>query len=59
MIIRYENHKYLNTDYITHIEPNRYNHLESRIYMSSGEIVDISKSILNEILKKLKIEDIE
>lgn len=59
MIIRYENNNYLNTDFITHIEPNRYNHLESRIYMSSGYNVDISNRIVKDILKKLKIEVIE
>lgn len=56
MIIQFGNSKYLNTDKITHILPNKYNPSVSDVYFTSGDYVSVDNNILNNILKIEVIE---
>ena len=58
MIVRYDNYNYLNTEYITHIFPDRNDYTQSVVFFTSGEFIFIKTKKLDEILKKLKVEDI-
>lgn len=55
MFLEFNNHKYLNTDQITHILPNLYDSSESHIYLSNGACIDMKNDVLKDVLKKLKV----
>lgn len=58
MMIKFDCNKYINTDQITHILPNRYDCMESHIYLASGNYIEIKKSDLKKVLEKIKVEEI-
>lgn len=59
MMIQFGDYKYLNTDQITHILPNKYLRSVSDVHLTSGDYVSVKNNILNNILKNFKIEGIE
>ena len=56
MIIKVDDYKYLNTDQIAYITPKEYDDDKSKIHFSSGTYIIVDNILLDDILKKLKVE---
>lgn len=56
MIIKVDDYKYLNTDQIVYIMPKEYDDDKSKILFSNGKYIIVDNILLDDILKKLKVE---